>query len=211
MDEFNKIDTNGGGKVLFVEFCAYVRDRLSPESVSDMDADILSGEKAVKSIAAKHGAKATCDLVVTRKSCVKFDDLEKKVQAVLRDKSQLHRLWNVCDFNGNNICSLAEVDRMIVQEYPLLNHKPALMRAFKYTIKGSSHDDGWVHMKDFKNLLAAIFYFNKIYWFFDEVDGDDRRITLKEFKNNLGLLGVASQGRPVDAESMFNSIDTNHG
>ncbi|CAE8740258.1 unnamed protein product [Polarella glacialis] len=43
--EFDKIDENHGGQVLFVEFCAYVRSRVHPDANRAVDADILSGEK----------------------------------------------------------------------------------------------------------------------------------------------------------------------
>ena len=42
------------------------------------------------------------------------------------------------------------------QAYPLLNHKPALMRAYKMTIskKGGGDGDDWVQKHEFKRLLA---------------------------------------------------------
>jgi hypothetical protein len=42
--------------------------------------------------------------------------------------------------------SLAEVDKFVLEQYPLLNNKPALMRAFKRTISkaGGGDGDDWV-------------------------------------------------------------------
>merc|ERR1719215_1017088 len=42
--EFAKVDTNGGGQVLFVELCAYIRHRVNPDDNPKFDADIISGE-----------------------------------------------------------------------------------------------------------------------------------------------------------------------
>merc|ERR1719203_1922659 len=119
----------------------------------------------------------------------------------MTDNSKLKKMWGVLDFNGNNIVSLAEIDKWVVENYPVLNHKPALMRAYKKTIREGNGDD-WVQKKEFKALLSALFYFNKIYWLFNEVDGDDRRVTLKAFKRLLAIQGV-NMG-PADAEREFN-------
>jgi len=44
----------------------------------------------------------------------------------------------------------------VVEKYPLLNHKPALMRAYKTTINSSdSNGDDWVQRKEFKMLLLV--------------------------------------------------------
>jgi hypothetical protein len=39
-----------------------------------------------------------------------------------------------------------EIDKLIVEQYPLLNHKPALMRAYKRTVskEGGGDGDDWV-------------------------------------------------------------------
>lgn len=54
--------------------------------------------------------------------------------------------------NGNGIVSLAEFDRWVVNEFPLLNHKPALMRAFKQTTTVEGGGEDFVHRKDFANV-----------------------------------------------------------
>lgn len=89
-------------------------------------------------------------------------------------------MWKRLDFNGNNIVSLAEVDKLVNEQFPLLNHKPALMRAFQATLKGGmlrckafrqmqGNGDEWVQKHEFKMLLGNLFYFNKLFWLFDQV------------------------------------------
>lgn len=207
-EEFKKVDVNGGGQVLFVEFCAYVRSRVNPDHNATFDADIVSGEHCGRNIRAKHGHAATRDLVVQKKTVSQFDALEAKFKGYMKDNAKLHKMWKTLDFNGNNIVSLAEIDKWVVENYPLLNHKPALMRAYKRTIKEGNGDD-WVQKKEFKALLGALFYFNKIFWIFNETDGDDRRLTFPEFKRCLVFCGVTMN--ESDAKREFQSIDRNNG
>lgn len=206
--EFQKIDGNHGGQVLFVEFCGYVRSRVNPDAHPDFDADIISGEHCGRNIRAKHGHGATRDLVVSRKNMTSFDGLEAKFKSAMNDNHQLRKMWNVLDFNGNNIVSLAEIDKWVVENYPLLNHKPALMRAYKRTIREGNGDD-WVNKKEFKPLLGALFYFNKIFWLFNEVDGDDRRVDYGEFKRCIALSGVKMS--ESDSRHEFQRLDRNGG
>merc|ERR1719310_2435677 len=175
------------------------------------DADIISGTKCSVHMRKAGGHHATRSLFVNKKSFKDFDDLEKIIKNCIADKKKLRSLWDRIDFNGNNIVSLAEIDKLVVEAYPLLNHKPALMRAYKAAI----HDDGerdhdWVHKKEFKALLGYLFYFNKVWWLFESADNDhDRRMTIDEFKMLL-----CSCGSPVneqEARQQFSAIDRNGG
>jgi Ca2+-binding EF-hand superfamily protein len=207
--EFNKIDSNHGGQVLFVEFCAYIRKRVNPDAQPEFDADIVSGEKCGKVLRKHGGHRATHTHFVTKKSFKDFDELEKVIKGIMRDKRKLHSLWKRIDFNGNNIVSLAEIDKLAVEAYPLLNHKPALMRAYKKTIKQGDGDD-WVEKKEFKPLLANLFYFNKIFWVFDMVDNDkDRRMDFREFQQCLTVCGCPMQ--EAQARQEFRKVDKNGG
>jgi len=210
--EFAKIDSNHGGQVLFVEFCAYVRKRVSPDSDPHFDADIISGEKCGKVMRKTGGHKATNSHFVNKKCFKDFDELEKIVHATINDRKKLRSLWKRIDFNGNNIVSLAEIDKLAVEKFPLLNHKPALMRAYKLTISkaGGGDGDDWVEKKEFKKLLANLFYFNKIFWVFDQVDNDkDRRLNFHEFKQVLALCG--SPMSTSQAQQEFRKVDRNGG
>ena len=84
------------------------------------------------------------------------------------------------DFNGNNIISLAEIDKYISERYPIFDNKPALMRSYK---AADTNNNGFISYKEFKNLWKYIVYFNKQWEKFDEIDVDsDRRISFEEFK-----------------------------
>jgi len=211
-EEFRKIDSNNGGQVLFVEFCAYIRRRVNPDDDPNFDADIMSGEKCGKVMRKHGGNKATNSHFVNKKCFADFDKLEAVIKATIADKKKLRSLWKQIDFNGNNIVSLAEIDKLAVEKFPLLNHKPALMRAYKLTIskKGGGDGDDWVEKKEFKRLLANLFYFNKLFWVFDQVDNDkDRRLNFQEFKQVLTVAGSPmSDGQ---ARQEFRKVDRNGG
>jgi len=207
--EFQTIDTNNGGQVLFVEFCAYVRKRVNPDADPNFDSDIVSGEHCGRVMRKHSGHHATAHHFVAKKCFKDFDDLEKIIKGLMKDHSKLHKLWERLDFNGNNIVSLAEIDKLAVEKYPLLNHKPALMRAYKKTIREGNGDD-WVQKKEFKALLANLFYFNKLFWVYDQVDNDkDRRLNFKEFKQCLVLAGCPMH--ESQAQQEFRKVDKNGG
>merc|ERR1712137_1440296 len=121
------------------------------------------------------------------KQLADFDALETKIKNLCRDHAGLKQAWDRLDFNGNGVVSLAEIDKWVVENYPLLNHKPALMRCYKCTME---RKDEFLHRRDFKRFILNVFYFNKLYWLFDECNGDDRRMTKEEFKHMVQQLGV---------------------
>jgi len=207
--EFSTIDSDHGGMVLFVEFCAYVRRRLHPDHNPAFDPDLVSKEKAGDSLRKKFGDKATHGQFVQKKKLADFDKLEAEIKGMMNDQSKLRKLWKSLDFNGNNIVSLAEVDKMVHDKYPLLNHKPALMRAFQSTLREGDGDE-WVEKHEFKMLLGNLFYFNKLFWLFDQVDEDkDRRMTLKEFQWCMNMCDVKMSESKAKAE--FAKVDVNGG
>jgi Ca2+-binding EF-hand superfamily protein len=157
------------------------------------------------------GDKATTDLHVKPKAMKDFDELEGQLKAMVRDHQGLVKAWKDLDFNGNGVVSLAEMGKWTNEHYPLLNHAPALQRTYWCTIAGSSHShhDGFIHKVDFKRMLLNVFYFNKLFWVFDQCDGDDRRITLQEFKQVMTLCGVNMS--PGDLQQEFNKCDKNGG
>jgi len=208
-EEFKKIDKNGGGQVLFVEFCAYIRTRINPDHDANFDADIHSGESVTAHVRKNAGHAATHGHFVQKKTCSDFDELEKKFKAMMADNASLGKAWKELDFNGNNIVSLAEIDKWVVEKYALLNHKPALMRAYKAAMVSVKQDD-WIQKKEFKTLLGYLFYFNKLFWLFDQVDEDhDRRLNYAEFKQCLTIAGVKMSEPKCQEE--FKKVDKNGG
>ena len=95
-------------------------------------------------------------------------------------------------------------------KYPVLNSKPALMRAFKKTTLKDGDGDAWVERKEFPALLRNLLYFNKLHAAFAAMDkGDDGRMDLAEFK--AGLLHVGMSLGDAEAEAEFAAMDVNGG
>jgi hypothetical protein len=133
---------------------------------------------------------------------------------VLKDKDQIKELWSEIDFNGNGYVSLAEIDKMVVQQaligkglFKNFNNKSALMRAYKASCLGGKKA-AWVERREFPFLIRNLFFFDILWDFFDDVDtDDDRRISLKE------LLAACESGsiKIVKPEQVFEEMDTNSG
>jgi Ca2+-binding EF-hand superfamily protein len=206
--EFRELDRDGGGTADFTEFCFWVRMKVTPEHNHAFDTDKQGATRMAK----KQPAEATSGVVMKKKSCADFDKLEKKLKAMCTEESGkgVQKLWKRLDFNGNNLVSLAEIDKWVVETWPLLNHKPALMRAFKATTEAGGNRDGYVHKKDFKQLLMNLFYYNKLFWLFDQVDEEhDRRMDLKEFTWCLSMCGCKMSENKAAVE--FHKVDANDG
>lgn len=139
----------------------------------------------------------------------KIRTLELEIQAITEDKKELKKLWTCLDFNGNGIVSLAEIDKFVIERFPLLNHKPALMRAYKKTTKKDGNGDDWVQKNEFKALLKNLIHFNRVFHIFDKIDtDDDRRIDLEEFKRGFEQLKMDTDR---NSEDIFAEIDKNKG
>jgi hypothetical protein len=70
----------------------------------------------------------------------------------------------------------------------LLTH--ALHRRRTCSQEAGGDGDAYVQKKEFKALLANIFFFNKLFLVFEDIDtGDDRRIDFGEFIRGCSRLG----------------------
>jgi Ca2+-binding EF-hand superfamily protein len=140
----------------------------------------------------------------------RFLDLEAKFVSLINDKAQLDAQWRSLDFNGNGIVSLAELDKWVVQSFPLLNNKAALRRAFIRTTTRDGDGDDWVQRREFKALLVNVIYFNRAFELFDSIDtGRDQRVDFEEFFAAVGRLGLGLDRKQALAE--FQRIDRNGG
>jgi hypothetical protein len=123
--EFKSIDKNGGGIVLFDEFCMWYAEKQNPGYKHETAPKSASGARpasgkpgSAKPASAKPGSakpKAAAahddhpDIDVHE-----FDKLEAEIQAIVNDSTKIGGLWSNLDFNGNGVVSLAEIDKMLV-------------------------------------------------------------------------------------------------
>jgi len=215
---FKELDRNNGGVVLFDEFCTWVAAVHCPVDSTVYDATTMSPSGTSVPAEFKHftqhqhpghtqqktlGAKKDAHLGALKAA-------EAKIHETVKSKRKLQTFWRGMDVNGNGLVSLAEIDKAVSENYPCLDNAPALMRAFKATLKNSDRDDGYVHKHDFTVLLRNILYFNQCWAVFETGDADhDRRMTLQEFQS-----GCASMGFKMSSPEMldeFNYMDSNGG
>jgi Ca2+-binding EF-hand superfamily protein len=140
----------------------------------------------------------------------KFTALEKEFMDMALNPNKLTQLWEILDANGNGIVSLAELDRVIVFKYPQLNNKKALMRAFKQTVVYEGNGDEYIQSDELPQLLVNLFYFNKLYAAFIDIDQDfDKRLDLREFLRGAKTLGLKMKKKQLKRE--FEEMDANSG
>lgn len=215
---FKKVDLNHDGQIMFTEFEAYVRERVTGRDASQ-DADVVSGQQGGKNIrkskgqqpkravSGSSGKSSGKGAPPSLKTMKQFDECEVKIKAMIKDQAQLKALWGRLDNNPNGMVSLAELGKWVRDQYPVLDHAPALNAA--HAASHSVNPD-FVTKKDFKTLLGNLFYFNKVFWIFDHSDADhDKRIDKHEFQQLLVAAGVTMNAKDVDAE--FKKVDKDGG
>lgn len=143
------------------------------------------------------------------------------------------------DGNNNGYCSLAECDKGLSEllssndgsdDMSTIVTKPVIIRAFNSAKSvaqercnaGSTNstNNDYIEFSEFRYFLIYIKEYIKLWELFDIIDSDnDRRISSDEFiqtlpklkENEYGsILGITTN-EPTTAESIFQSIDTNHG
>jgi len=147
-----------------------------------------------------------CSLFIKRKN------LEKSVSVIpeniAQDNAKLDELWKLCDYNGNNMTSLAELDKMVQESYPAYDNKPAIMRAY---MACDLNRNGFISKNEFKNFFGYLDYFTKLWMKFERLDSDgDRRISFDEMRDHSKeIFGVNLNDR--EASILFNTMDRNNG
>ena len=141
----------------------------------------------------------------------KFSEVEKEFTELVKDPARLNEFWEILDVNGNNLVSLAEIDKLVLYTHPRLNNKKALMRAYKQTcLKDGGNGNAWVEPHELPNLLMNLIYFNKLYAAFIDIDRDyDRRLDYSEFKAGAKKLGLRFTKKQCKAA--FKEMDSNDG
>jgi len=237
--EFQKMDQNEGGKVLFDEFCTYCMHAMEvgddtcvnfdleeaeggDNAAAPMPVDEADGAGGGGSGDAPAGDAPAGDAVLNELyTVVNFEESRRIAKETFSNKETLAKLWTTLDFNGNGIVSLAEIDKMVVWLsdstayngfFQGMNNKPALMRAYKRTISTEGGGDGGDYVKkhEFTILLRNLHLYNHLWMVFEQIESDvDRRVDLNEFKAGFSKLGLPMDDETAEAE--FNLIDTNGG
>ena len=173
----NAMDANGNGVIEWSEFIA--ASGLSDPGHSE-------AERAVRNEQARL-RKEEAALAATRAPMQVLQRPDKATQALL---------FKRIDYNGNGVLSLAEIDKAVHEFWPGMDHKPALIRAYK---AADINRDGFIGRREFGKLLSALCYFNNLFLKFESIDADgDRRLDEHEFVAGVAHVGVkigATQAR----------------
>ena len=202
--DFDAIDLNGGGMILFDEMCHSLAHKFGRPGKS-LKSDLIGANRPAK----KSNPAASKSPAQQRKSISKpAGNVTKSVDKKFSDE-EIHDLFKQFDANNNNgLLSLAEIDKAIGDLWPeMFKFKAAIMRAYKTS---DLSEDGLINESEFKELLTYLSYYVKLYQVFDQMDvDDDKRIEFSEFVKGHELVGVKSPEAELRAE--FAKIDTNGG
>eukprot|EP00038_Savillea_parva_P000327 m.95549 g.95549 ORF g.95549 m.95549 type:complete len:518 (-) comp10112_c0_seq1:128-1681(-) len=124
---------------------------------------------------------------VKKAAMQEFAALEKHFHEMAADNEVLIELWSRMDLNSNGELGFNEVVSFFGGGYPLLANMPALRKAFD-TVSGQEETS--THMiqpEMFRDFLANVFYYNKIFLAFDLLDTDrDHHISKEEWTDGHG-------------------------
>ena len=127
------------------------------------------------------------------------------------------KMFRDIDPNKNGILSLQEVGRAIrgiLKIDAVFDMQPAITRAFHIAKDSRPSKLGcgrdYIELNEFRFFLLSLRQYLEYYVAFARVDSDsDCAISLEEFKK--GQHKVEVWVGKIDAEKVFNEIDTNHG
>jgi len=217
--EFDAIDSNDGGQVLFNEFCNWAMKR-----GLDYDSDFEEGDDAMVKEVAKEEKKAEEKNEPEQRKLRKRDEVDfNKFSSALpvgkdaESKEKREKMFKGMDNSDNGQLSLAEIDLGILnyvgEECFIM--KPAIKAAYR-AARGASPSDNemessFVQENEFRALLVNIRRYIELYAAFDAIDdGDDGRIDFEEFSTSLDML--KEWGIKVEnPKEEFEAIDSNDG
>jgi Ca2+-binding EF-hand superfamily protein len=198
---FSEIDVNGGGMILFDEFCHWLA-----QNKADLGADDKNVNDLKKRLQDLEARKRSVD---KRSKDADKDSEPELVPEGLQNvkmppEPEVMQLFDRLDENASGKLSLAELDKGIVMSYPELNNKPAIMAAYK---AADRNGDGFVLKSEFGFFMRYAVYYNNLWHMFESLDSDgDRRISKEEFVKAADKLDLGS-----DAEEIFAEMDVNDG
>ena len=232
-DMFHDADLNDGGMLLFDEFCKFVADKLVP--MSKHDADYAAMEQPSTDVGGGQEACESCDVIAknpkrkgkwgskNKRRDKRFGTSKSKLQREAKrfnacvadfaemqlNKKVLANAWSGLDYNGNGMVSLAEIDKWVLERWPVLNSKPALLNAYQDACAGGD-GDAFVQKHEFRDLLGHLVAYARVWDLFYEFDtSGDRRLDLSEFARGCAALGIDLPTKALIKE--FDRIDENDG
>jgi Ca2+-binding EF-hand superfamily protein len=218
----SELDENGGGFVLFDEFCAWATQQSLDVIKNEEETAVLGGQKVELKNHKKRSKRVNVDLAALSGLQIDFEDLARKMPTGMspQDKQARVALWKRIDENGSGKLSLAEVDKAIrdVLKEPQLFRlcKPVFIRAFyaakKAGNKRAREADRNLHFvlfREFRLLLEYLQLYFRLFYVFSAIDANmDGRIGLDEMLDAgemLRVIGLMPEGE--NPRSLFHKMD----
>eukprot|EP00035_Acanthoeca_spectabilis_P021610 m.439150 g.439150 ORF g.439150 m.439150 type:complete len:428 (+) comp18342_c0_seq1:2273-3556(+) len=115
-------------------------------------------------------------------------------------------VFSSMDPNGNNVLSLAEVQKFMKDVWPEFNRQRMLIRAHS---AADGDGSGYITRNEFLKFLKYIVFFDNLYDKFVAIDSDsDHRLTEAEFVKGCELIGGS---KIEDPGAAFKAMDRNSG
>jgi len=213
--EFNKMDDDRGGLVVFNEFCSYVSAKMwaggfddyysSREEIGASARRDNPGFKVHGKIKGKKGLDHSADIHTT-----KYDQLEMEILGHVSSRAKAKKYFRSIDDNNSGKISQKEFSTWVKKTFPALTDKEAIAFAFKKTVHESDDGDKYVQPDEFRELFVNLFYFTKLKFVFNKMDKNhDAKISFKEFAKGLIWVGLTMDTNTALVE--FDDIDAHSG
>jgi Ca2+-binding EF-hand superfamily protein len=190
---FKEIDSNRGGYILFDEFCEYMARADAPDFTQSINSSAKSRTP---------GPRNRKPAVPPHKDISNGNVPDRVMKIKVPSEEECNMLFDQIDKNGNGILSMAERDKAVVEIWPELNNKSALMRANRAVDRDS---DGFIKKSEFGFFLRFVKYYNNLWRQFDAIDKNhDRRLSRQEFVKAAAVVGGIE-----DPVALFKEIDAN--
>jgi Ca2+-binding EF-hand superfamily protein len=230
-DAFTAIDKNGGGMIMFGEFCRYIVKLINPIVVDFEDGTVAdapaNAEKPAETAEAAESAdqqpaeaapaaedsnnndddaKDSVDEAIVKAFLEEGDEDFKAIVDNLNNKDKYDEWWKDLDQNGNGIVSLSEIQKFVRDQGWKVEAAP-LMQAYKFT---TAKGDDFVQKNEFPRLVHSMVFMGRLWDIFQDIDSsDDRRIELDEFSAGFAKMGCKLTDDA--AKAAFGEIDRNGG
>lgn len=212
---FSKIDTNGGGQVLFGEFAEWAL-----RAGLDYDKTMDEGDAKAVAMAVEIEVEEEPEVYVEEESKIEVKELdfaqiaeELPVSNSAEDKKKRKDIFTGIDVSGNGHLSLAEIQGGLLSLLggEIADMTPAITMAYKMTKDTNGKNGDYVERPEMKTLMIALRRYIEIYVAFEAIDeNNDRRIDLDEFLKAVPVIegwGV-KLGFPTEE---FDCMDSNDG
>ena len=190
----------------FEDRCLKKKKRRACQTKNHHHGGGLTKESAARQIQECYNADPEATIAVLKQSLGRLKAREyakRRHKYTVPSKKEITDTFDILDYNGNGLVSLAEIDKFIVERYPAYDNKPVLIRSMK---AADADSDGFITRKEYGLLFQYIYQYDKYWHHFESIDKDgDRRISKGEFNVLAGrVFGAIDDG-------MFERIDTNQG